>query len=50
MVFLVGLNNTLPGLNRFVMKPKRFLIYLMRGIAHPLSNFKHKQFPSNSLD
>ncbi len=41
---------TLPGFNRFVMKPKKKFLYLKRGIAHPLSNFGHKQYPSNSLD
>jgi TPP-dependent trihydroxycyclohexane-1,2-dione (THcHDO) dehydratase len=26
------------------------MIYLKRGIAHALNNFKHKQYTSNNLD
>jgi hypothetical protein len=32
------------------MEPKGFPIYLRKGIAQALSNFGHKQYPSNSLD
>jgi len=32
------------------MEPKGILIYLNRGITFALSNFGHKQYPSNSLD
>jgi hypothetical protein len=30
--------------NRYGIEPKGFLIYLERGIAHALSNFKHEQY------
>jgi len=30
------------------MEPKRFIIYLKRGIACALSNSGHKQYPSKS--
>jgi len=32
------------------MEPKGFFIYPKRGIAHALSNYGQKQYPSNSLD
>jgi hypothetical protein len=32
------------------MELKGFPIYFRKGIAHALSNFGHKQYPSNSLD
>ncbi len=47
---LVWLCNTPPYFNRYVMEPKGFLIQPKRGIAHALSNYGHKQYPSNSLD
>jgi hypothetical protein len=50
IVFLVGLGNTPPSCNRYVMEPKSFFIYPNRGIAHPLGNFGHMQYPFNSLD
>jgi hypothetical protein len=50
IAFLVGLSNTPLGCNRYVMEPKRFFIYPKRGIAHPLNNYGHKQYPSSSLD
>ncbi len=45
----VWLCNTPPGFFRCVMEPKEFS-YLNKGIACALSNSKHKQYPSNSLD
>jgi hypothetical protein len=50
IAFLIGLSNTLQGCNRYVMEPKIFFMYLKRVIAHPLSNYGHKQYPSHSLD
>jgi len=50
IVFLVCLGITLLVFNIYVLESKRFLIYPKRGIAHPLSNFGHKQYPSNSVD
>jgi hypothetical protein len=50
ITFLVGLGNTPPSFKRYVMKPKRLLKYLRRSIAQPLNNFRHKQYPSNSLN
>jgi len=39
--------NTPLGFNRYVMEPKRFFIYLKKGIAHSLStNFGHEPFDS----
>jgi hypothetical protein len=32
------------------MEPKRIFIYLGRGIAHPLSNYGHKQYPFSNMD
>jgi hypothetical protein len=32
------------------MEPKRFIMYHKKGIACPLSNFGHKQYPSKILD
>jgi hypothetical protein len=32
------------------MDPKGFLIYYNKGIACALSNYGHKQYPSNNLD
>jgi hypothetical protein len=32
------------------MEPKGFLIYFNKGITFALSNFEHKQYPSNSPD
>jgi hypothetical protein len=32
------------------MEPKGFLIYPKRGIAHALSKYGHKKYPSNNLD
>jgi hypothetical protein len=42
ITFLVGLGNIPTSFKRYVMKANFFLIYLKRGIAHPLSNFGHK--------
>jgi hypothetical protein len=53
ITFLLGflrLCNTLLGFFKYVMEPKGFLIYPNRGIACALSNFGHKQYPSNTLD
>jgi hypothetical protein len=50
ITFFVSLNNTLLGCNIYVMEAKRFCIYPKRGIAHPLSNSEHKQYPFNSPD
>ncbi len=50
IAFLVSLSNTPPSCNRYVMEPKIIFIYLERGIAHPLSNFGHKQYPFSNMD
>jgi hypothetical protein len=50
IAFLIGLSNTPQGCNRYVMEPKRFFMYPKRVIAHPLNNYGHKQYPSQSLD
>jgi hypothetical protein len=47
---LLGLYNTPLGLFKYVIEPKGILIYLNKGITFALSNFGHKQYPSNSLD
>jgi hypothetical protein len=44
----VWLCNTHLILKKYVMEPKEF--WYARGIACPLSNFNHKQYPSNSLN
>ncbi len=47
---LVWLYNTPPRFNKYVMEPKKFLIYLNKGIARALSsNFGHEQYPFDSL-
>jgi hypothetical protein len=51
IAFLVSLSNTPPRCNRYVMEPKIYIyIYLGRGIARPLNNSKHKQYPFNNMD
>jgi hypothetical protein len=47
---LLGLCNILLRFKKYVMESKGFLIYLNRGIACALSNYRHKQYPSNNLD
>jgi hypothetical protein len=42
--------DTFLRLFKCVMVPKGFIIYLNRGSACALSNFWHKQYPSNNLD
>jgi hypothetical protein len=48
--FLCRFRHTPLGRNKYVIEPIRFFIYLKKGIAHPLNNYGHKQYPSSSLD
>jgi hypothetical protein len=47
---LLGLCNTPLGFFKYVVESNGFLIYPNRGIAHALSNYRHKQYPSNNLN
>jgi len=47
---VVWLCNTLSHFNKYGIEPKGFLIYLERGIAHALSNFRHEQYHYDSMD
>jgi len=47
---VVWLCNTPSHYNKYGMEPKGFLIYSKKGIAHASSNYKHEQYPSNSLN
>ncbi len=44
---LLGLCNTLPNSNKYVMEPKGFMRYLKRGSACELSNFWHQHITTN---
>ncbi len=43
--FLVGLYNSPPSYNKYVMEPKSFFIQPKRGITHLLNNFGQNQYP-----